>query len=145
MMFRKFICGILASGFLFVISPVQTNAEPAKDTHIVQKGDTLWSIARQYYGDPKQYTLLLEYNPGITETHEMIPGEIVHLAPHAPSAAEQTKLPPAKVRPRPFSWSKEFHKDTYQYEISIKDANGEVIYTHYVPPVPHHQQQPHRF
>ncbi|MBQ9816727.1 MAG: LysM peptidoglycan-binding domain-containing protein [Proteobacteria bacterium] len=136
MILRNFLIGSLMTLSLASLMPHLVYAEsPAQDTHTVQKGDTLWSIARAYYGDPKQYTLLLEYNPGITETHEMRPGEIIYLAPRNPAKPEQAKLPPVKVRPRPFSWSKEFHKDTFQYEVTIKDADGEVIYTHYVPPV----------
>jgi nucleoid-associated protein YgaU len=34
-------------------------------THVIQKGDTLWSIARQYLGDGKRWKEILQANPGI--------------------------------------------------------------------------------
>lgn len=38
---------------------------PAPRTHTVQKGDTLWSLARIYLGDPKRWKEIVEANPGL--------------------------------------------------------------------------------
>ncbi len=34
---------------------VETPAPPSTRTHTVRKGDTLWSIAKEYYGDGKRW------------------------------------------------------------------------------------------
>ncbi len=31
-------------------------------THVIQRNDTLWSIARQYYGDGAKWRMIAEYN-----------------------------------------------------------------------------------
>ena len=43
---------------------IKTSPEPKKqnETHTVQKGDTLWGIAKYYYGDGKKYTKIAEAN-----------------------------------------------------------------------------------
>ncbi|MBR4985748.1 MAG: LysM peptidoglycan-binding domain-containing protein [Proteobacteria bacterium] len=128
------VCALVAS---FAASTVYAQV------HIIEKGDTLWSIARQYYGDPKLYTLLLEFNPEITMTHRLRPGDAVFLGPNDgkkdlpfdPNSVPKLEPTPVKQRPRPFEWSKEYHPDAYQYIVSVKDASGEVFFTHKVPPV----------
>lgn len=52
-------------------TPVVT-ADPTRDsrpaggqTYTVQKGDTLYKIARDHYGDPKQWTRIAAANPGM--------------------------------------------------------------------------------
>jgi len=35
---------------------------PAPRTHVVSHGQTLWSIARQHYGDPRQWRRILQAN-----------------------------------------------------------------------------------
>ena len=37
-------------------------AAVATETHVMQKGDTLWDLAAKYYGDPSLYPLLLQVN-----------------------------------------------------------------------------------
>lgn len=109
------------------------------DTYIIQKGDTLWSIARKVYGDPNKYLLILQYNPN-TKTHNLRPGDVIELgAIHAQvsNSGSNAKLP-IKERPRPFTWSKTYHADEYQYIVSVSDANGETFFTHAVPPVDSH-------
>ena len=45
----------------------EQNAETAKnerhgETYIIKKGDTLWNLAQQYYGDPTKCTAIYEAN-----------------------------------------------------------------------------------
>jgi 5'-nucleotidase len=40
----------------------------AAGTYTVKKGDTLYSIARQRYGDGKQWTRIADANPGLDPT-----------------------------------------------------------------------------
>jgi 5'-nucleotidase len=39
-------------------------APMASQTHVVQRGDTLYGLARQYYGDGKLWTVIRDANPG---------------------------------------------------------------------------------
>ena len=47
--------------------------------HVVRKGDTLWDICKQYFGNPWQWPKVWSYNPSITNPHWIFPGDQVHL------------------------------------------------------------------
>jgi len=56
--------------------------EPAAQgpgVHIVQKGDTLWSLCSRYYGDPWRWPQLWAANPAITNPHWIFPGDVIRL------------------------------------------------------------------
>lgn len=45
-------------------------------THVVQKGDTLWAIAKRYYGNGSQYPKIFNANKGIIKNPNLIyPGQ----------------------------------------------------------------------
>jgi LysM repeat protein len=50
---------------------------PATRTHVVQSRDTLYSLARQYYNDPKQWTRIQAANPGLVPERMPIGKSIV--------------------------------------------------------------------
>lgn len=52
-----------------VVDPAPSSGSPA--VHVVRKGDTMWSLARQYLGDPRQWKRIARANPGIK--HDDIP------------------------------------------------------------------------
>ena len=55
----------------------QTNpAVTENKTHTVQSGDTLWGIAKKYYGNGDQYTKIVSANPGIKNPNLIYPGQI---------------------------------------------------------------------
>jgi len=54
--------------------PPSAQREPEKRTHIIQKGDTLWKIAVQYYGEGKKYPLIMEAN-GISDARQIKVGQ----------------------------------------------------------------------
>src|SRR5664280_1767338 len=64
------------------ISAAQPTAQWATVTHTVVPGDTLWSIAVQYYGDGEQWQAIFEANVGLsqpgggalTDAHWIYPG-----------------------------------------------------------------------
>lgn len=43
--------------------------------HIIERGDTLWDLARTYYGDPYLWPQLWEKNTYITDAHWIYPGD----------------------------------------------------------------------
>ncbi len=47
-------------------TPSTTTSTTASQTYTVKEGDSLWSIAKQFYNDGQKYTLIQKANPGIT-------------------------------------------------------------------------------
>ena len=59
--------------------PVVPNA-PQVDYYVIQSGDTLGKIAKQYYGDAGQYTRLFEANREVIEDPDKIfPGQKIRI------------------------------------------------------------------
>lgn len=54
-------------------------AGPAPELHVVQKGDTLWSLCSKYFGDPWRWPRLWAANPAITNPHWIFPGDVIRL------------------------------------------------------------------
>jgi len=48
-------------------------------THTVRKGDTLWDICDNYFGNPWQWPRVWSYNPDILNPHWIYPGEVIRL------------------------------------------------------------------
>jgi hypothetical protein len=74
---------------------------PQADVHVVQKGDTLWSLCSKYYNDPWRWPRLWAANPVITNPHWIFPGDIIRLnfgagtapVPVAPSGPAEAPRP----------------------------------------------------
>jgi cell wall-associated NlpC family hydrolase len=66
----------------------------SEDTHVVQQGETLWSIAQSVYGDPTAYTKIAAAN-GISDPNTVVQGQ--HLI--IPGAAGLGTNPPVVVEP----------------------------------------------
>ena len=49
------------------------------ELHVVQKGDTLWSLCSKYFNDPWRWPRLWAANPVITNPHWIFPGDIIRL------------------------------------------------------------------
>ena len=56
-------------------SPAPSDTLPER-THVVQRGETLWSIAEEYYGSGPMYRKIVEANPGI-DPHNIKPGRVL--------------------------------------------------------------------
>ena len=82
-------------------------AQPATVTHTVVPGDTLWSIAVQYYGDGTQWQAIYQANVGLpqpgggalTDAHWIYPGWSLVI----PGATQSSPTVPATPAPAPAS------------------------------------------
>lgn len=85
-----------ALGFLLIhpsVAPSQTQ------THVVEKGDTLWNLCEKYYGDPELWPKLWEMNPFVTNPHLLKPGDVIRLMDKpAAKPAPLAKEPPGPVQ-----------------------------------------------
>ena len=48
--------------------------------HVVEKGDTLWDIAKSYVGNPFEWPNIWRKNPQIEDPHWIYPGDEVSLS-----------------------------------------------------------------
>jgi len=69
------------------------------DLHVVQKGDTLWSLCSKYFNDPWRWPRLWAANPVITNPHWIFPGDVIRLG--GGNASAGTPLPKASARTSP--------------------------------------------
>jgi nucleoid-associated protein YgaU len=54
--------------------------EAQSDTYEIKKGDTLWAIAKQYYGDGNKYPTIVAANqPMIKDADEIYPGQVLRI------------------------------------------------------------------
>lgn len=51
--------------------PAANVSVPPGTYHIMQRGDTLWGLARKHYGNGSAYTRILQANPAITDPHRI--------------------------------------------------------------------------
>lgn len=80
-------------------APEAVTVQPG-DVHVVQEGETLWSLAERYLGDTDAWPRLWSYNPHVTNPHYIYPGETIRLSPEAviaEAAVEPIEEEPAQL------------------------------------------------
>lgn len=87
----KHICLALFLSFALFLSPSATLSAGEKLTHVVTKGDTLWSICEHYYGDPYLWPELWGMNKFITNPHWLRPGDVITLLEYKPKKEERAQ------------------------------------------------------
>ena len=76
---------ILAAGNVEGVSKVEDNisvGDGAAESgyHTVQKGDTLWAIAKSAYGDGSKYPVVFEANkPMLSDPDKIYPGQVLRI------------------------------------------------------------------
>ena len=60
-------------------------------THTIVRGDTLWALAQQYYGNAYLWPQLWESNTWITDAHWIYPGDVLLVEGEAASTAASTE------------------------------------------------------
>src|SRR4051812_10702860 len=63
---------------------------PSEEQHVVESGESLWSICDQVTGKPWVWPRVWAMNPEITNPHWVYPGDIVRFVP-------PTELPPTSA------------------------------------------------
>jgi hypothetical protein len=79
--------------------PDPSTYAPAAKTYTVKRGDTLWALAKQFYGNPYLWPQLWETNAWITDAHWIYPGDTLLIQGEAASQASVPTTP--TVTPTP--------------------------------------------
>lgn len=80
---------------------------PGADVHVVEKGDTLWDLAAESYGDPYLWPVIWDANRYVTYSHWIYPGDPLEIPPQPTVvgeegvAGEPEPSEPAPMEPRP--------------------------------------------
>jgi len=79
-------------------SPYPPQQAAEQKVHIVVRGDTLWKLAAQYFGDPSLWKLILEANPQLEDPNRLVVGQklVIPSPPQPPVPPEEEIVSPEK-------------------------------------------------
>ncbi|RJR33776.1 MAG: LysM peptidoglycan-binding domain-containing protein [Desulfobacteraceae bacterium] len=82
---RRILLALYLAAFAVLFSPGSpVFAQPLN--HTVKKGDTLYSISSQYFGNPGYWPKIWEMNPFVTNPHLLKPGDVIRIGTPEPAA-----------------------------------------------------------
>lgn len=85
--------GLVVAG-VFAAAPLCAQQGGSADTHVVKKGETLWTLAKQYLGDAFLWPEIYRLNTGkIEDPHWIYPGEALTLPAAAATASTGSPAP----------------------------------------------------
>ncbi len=99
-MFKKILAITAAALFTFMTGTIAAELRADHpETYVVQKGDTLWDIAKRFLNEPWLWPEIWQANPQIENPHLIYPGDVLSLAylGQGKPALNVTRLSP-KVR-----------------------------------------------
>jgi hypothetical protein len=73
------VIGVDAPGATEIPDKITSSQGGLPELHVVQKGDTLWSLCSKYFGDPWRWPRLWASNPIITNPHWIFPGDVIRI------------------------------------------------------------------
>lgn len=88
------VLGVDAPGASEVAEKIGPGPSGVPELHVVQKGDTLWSLCSKYFGDPWRWPRLWASNPAITNPHWIFPGDVVRIGEGSSGAVAPASAPP---------------------------------------------------
>jgi hypothetical protein len=81
--------------------PPAAPAAPDAQIYIIVRGDTLWDLAKRFYGDPYLWPQLWEKNQYIRDAHWIYPGDPLATGLKVAPVETLGSLPPAASEPAP--------------------------------------------
>ena len=69
-------------------APGTAPRDPAPESHVIQRGDTLWDLSGKYLESPWYWPKLWSYNPQIENPHWIYPGNPLKLGPAGASPSQ---------------------------------------------------------
>jgi hypothetical protein len=81
------VIGVDVPGAAEIPDQTRPTTSGLPELHVVQKGDTLWSLCSKYFGDPWRWPRLWAQNPIITNPHWIFPGDVIKLGEGSGSAS----------------------------------------------------------